>query len=217
MPVVHEVVVSERDDMGDGRRGLHLVSRTGEPASVLPVPDPIEPAFEVGLPVLTSEIHGPPVPAAATVEPGYRLRLPPPTVALALAALVLVAVAASLRWHASSPAASPPPMATAAAAARPVAAVDRPFANPEPGNEPDAMRLSFPALEVAPGTPAAGRPEPAVAHGKAGASARPPGRAREGRVASDSAARSRAAAPEPCTSNLAALGFCTLEPPSAKD
>ena len=223
VPVVHEVVVAERDDMVGGRRGLHLVSRTGEPASVLPVPVPVEPAFGLELPVLTSEIHGPPLPASTStststsVEPVSRLRMPPPAVALALAAVVLVVVAASLRWYAPSSAASPQFTATAVTAARPDAALDRPFATPGAGNEPGAVRLSFPALEVVPDTPAADRPERAVARGKAGASARPTGRAREGRPAIDPAARTRAAAPKPCTSNMAALGFCTLEPPSAKE
>jgi hypothetical protein len=217
VPVVHELVVAERDGVADGRRGLHLVSRTGEPASVLPVLEPGEPAVEVELPVLTFEVQGPPMPptASASVEPRPPLRLPPPMVALALAAVVLVVVAASLRWHAPSPAASP---ALTTTAARPDAAFDRPFATPSAGDVPDTLRLSFPAVEVAPDTAIPDRAERVPARSKAGASAaRPPGRAREGRSVVAPAVRTRATAPAPCTSNMAALGFCTLEPATAKE
>ena len=233
VPAVHEPAVAERDDMADGRRGLHLVSRTGTPASVLPAFEPGEPAFEVELPVLTSEVQGPPAMAMASatasasatatatatssVEPSSRPRFPPPMVALAFAAVVLVIVAASLRSHAPPPTASPPRTTTAAAWALPDAAFDRPFAAPAPGEVSGATRLSFPALEVVPDTPTADRPERAPARSKAGAATRPSARAREGRPAVDPAVRTRATAPAPCTSNMAALGFCTLEPPSTKE
>lgn len=224
VPVVHEVVAAERDDAADGRRGLHLVSRTGTPVSVLTVIEPVEPAFEVELPVLMSEVQEPPMPmrvptsASASLKPGSRLRWPPPPmVALALAAVALVLVAASLRWRAPSQAASPPLTTTAATAARPSAALDRPFATPASVDEPDAARLSFPSREVVPEAPVANPAERVVVHGKAGASARPSGRAREGRSAIEPTVRARATAPAPCTSNMAALGFCTLEPPSAKE
>ena len=217
VPVFRELAVVERDDVVDGRRGLHLVSRTGAQASVLPVLEPAVPAFEMELPVLTSEVQGPPMPstASASVEPRPPLRLPPPMVALALAAAVLVVVAASLRWHAPSPAASP---ALTTTAARPDAPFDRPFAAPSAGDVPDATRLSFPAVEVAPYTAIPDRAEPLSARSKAGAaSARPSGRVRKGRSAVDPAVRTRATAPATCTSNMAALGFCTLEPAPAKE
>ena len=219
VPVFHELAVVERDDVVDGRRGLHLVSRKGAPASVLPVLEPAVPAFEIELPVLTSEIQGSSAPATASapawVEPSARWRFPPPLIALAVAALVLVIIAASLRWRSPAPGAILPPDL---AAPRADAALDRQFAAPPPGDVPDGTRLAFPPLEVAPDTSVADRPERAAARSKAVAPApRPPVRAREGRSVIDPAPRPRAAVPPPCTSNMAALGFCTLEPPTAKE
>lgn len=219
VPVFRELAVVERDDVVDGRRGLHLVSRTGAQASVPPVLEPAVPAFEMELPVLTSEVQGPPMPAPtsapASVEPRSRVRFPTPMIALAFAAVVVVIVAASLRWHGPSPGASLPPATTAA---RVDAAFDRPFATPSASDMPDRTRLAFPAVEVAPYTAIPDRAEPVSARSKAGAaSARPSGRVREGRSAVDPAVRTRATAPATCTSNMAALGFCTLEPAPAKE
>ena len=225
VPAVHQQTVVEREGSADGQRGLHLVSRVGEPLSVRPAPLPTGPGRFAELPVLTTQV-GDPGPAPAALK--ARLRYPPPVIALALAVVaLLLVVAAGLRWWGAP--AGPPPMAGNAV---PVgAAAERPFASPAQGGAPDDTRLSFLPREVAPtnaaAEAAAERQARVPARAKPPAPARTGGKVRETRpavaqavdvlVPSAPPVRQRNAAPANCTSNMAALGFCTLEPASAKE
>ena len=233
VPVVYEQTVVEYAGAADGHRGLHLVSRVGTPASIQPAPARPAPEFSGELPVLTMLLEEPvlahePVPA----EPRARRPYPGPMIALAIAVVLLLLIAASLRWR-GVPAAPPPPIAGNAV---PVgAAAERPFASPAQGSAPDDTRLSFPPREVAPADAAADavadavvdRPVRVSARAKPAAPARSVSKARETRPTVAQAVdvllppappvRQRNGAPAPCTSNMAALGFCTLEPASAKE
>ncbi|MEO8807710.1 MAG: hypothetical protein ABI433_16645 [Burkholderiaceae bacterium] len=239
VPVVHAPTVVERDGSTEGRRGLHLVSRVGAPVSVsqvpapvtalistpTPTPTPTAPDPLVELPVLTAQVDEP-VPALDELR--IRPRYPLPMVALALAAMLLILVAVGLRWWGAPVAVASPPLAGNPAN---TGALERPFAPPARADAPDRATLSFPALEVAPSTVTADRPAPppppaaapAAVFASPTAPARAGGRARETRSAAAPAAgvatpvRQRKGAPAPCTSNMAALGFCTLEPASAKE
>ena len=229
VPVVYEQTVVEYAGAADGHRGLPLVSRVGTPASIQPAPARPAPEFSGELPVLTMLVEEPvlahePVPA----EPRARRPYPGPMIALAIAVVLLLLIAASLRWR-GVPAAPPPPIAGNAV---PVgAAVERPFASPAQGSAPDDTRLSFAPREVAPADAAADavadRPARVSARAKPAAPARSVSKARETRPTVAQAVdvllppappvRQRNGAPAPCTSNMVALGFCTLEPASAKE
>jgi len=237
VPVVHPPTVVERDGSADGRRGLHLVTRVGVPVSVQPAtdsaaapasapapvpiltgPDPL-----VELPVLTAQVDEP-VPSPfepTTARPPY----PRPMVVLALAAVLLVLVAVGLRWWGAPVAVASPPRAGSAVN---TGALERPFATAASADTPDRASLVFPPLQVVPNTAAADRPArvpaPAAVQANPTAPARVGGRSRETRsVAAPTAGdattpvRQRKGAPATCTSNMAALGFCTLEPASAKE
>ena len=245
VPLVHEQTVVERAGAVDGRGGLHLVSRGGTPASIQPAAVPPAPEFFGELPVLTALVEESvpvpvpapmlvpvlatmpsiePLPAAPRVRPRYSV----PMLALALAAVLLLLIAAGLRWW-GAPAALQPVTSNAV----PVGpAGERPFASPAQGSAPDELRLSFPPRQVEPTDVAASTAADSPARGPARAkpaatSARSVGKARETRPAVAKAVdallppapqgRQRNTAPAPCTSNMAALGFCTLEPASAKE
>jgi len=220
MPVVHPPIVAERDAAGGGRGGLHLVSRIGAPAPERPVSRATAPDPSIELPVLTAQVDSPgPVPVAAKA----RLRYPPPMIALVLATVLLLVVAAGLRWRGSPAAVPRPPLAANAVLAE--TALDRPFADPGQSDEPDAPRLSFPPLDVVPGDASAERPAraPVRARGTARAGGKP-GDSRSAAAPTAGVAvpiaappRQRKAAPAHCTSNKAALGFCTLEAGSARE
>ena len=229
VPVVYEQTVVEYAGAADGHRGLPLVSRVGTPASIQPAPARPAPEFSRELPVLTMLVEEPvlahePVPA----EPRARRPYPGPMIALAIAVVLLLLIAASLRWR-GVPAAPPPPIAGNAV---PVgAAAERPFASPAQGSTPDDTRLSFAPREAAPADAAADavadRPARVSARAKPAAPARSVSKARETRPTVAQAVdvllppappvRQRNGAPAPCTSNMVALGFCTLEPASAKE
>lgn len=222
VPVVPQQTVVERDGHADGRRGLHLVSRGAAPPSVQPAPGLVAPDFSVELPVLTVQVEDP---VPLSTAPNARRPYPPPLIALALAAVLLLVVAAGLRWWGAPAAVASPPLAGNPALAG--AALDRPLLSPAQSSAPDAARLAFPPLDVAPDDATADLHARAPARARAAtAPARAGGKAREtrpavaqtaGTAAPAGAARQRSAAPAACTSNMAALGFCTLEPASAKE
>ena len=211
--VVPQPTVAERDGTAGGQRGLHLVARVGALVSVQAAATPPAPDPTVELPVLTTQVEAPaPPPVAVKVRQPY----PAPMIALAFAAVLLLVVAAGLRWRGAPAVVVSPPLAGAA--------LERPFAAPAQGSAPDAANLSFPAREVAPGDASEDRQAATPARAKPVTPARAAGKAREPRAAapivllpSVPPARQRNAAPATCTSNMAALGFCTLEPASAKE
>lgn len=217
-----QTVVVERDGSANGQRGLHLVSRAGAPVPVPPAPGPALPDFSVELPVLTAQVDDPvPAPVVAKARRPYPL----PTIALALAVVVLLLVAAGLRWWGAPPAAvANAPLAGGAVNA---AAPERPFAAPVQTGTPDSASLPLPPLEVAPDAAAADREGRTPVRARPPAPARASAKARETRPAAVPTAgvaaptgvppRQRNAAPAKCTSNMAALGFCTLEPASSKE
>jgi hypothetical protein len=182
--------------------GLHVVPRACAPASVPPAaaPEPpdlaldLTPDLPLDLPLLTVPVEEP---APAPFKPAARWPARAPLIALTLAALVLLAIAASLRWRAPASVASPP---------RPIggpigeATFNSVLEAPAPGLT-DQPTLSFPAREVLPERPPADPPPRLPAHNK------PAGVGHVG-------GKLRAAS---CTSNMAALGLCTLEAASAKE
>lgn len=219
--VVQQQTVVEGDGTAGGQRGLHLVARVGALVSVQAAATPPAPDPTVELPVLTTQVEAP---APLPFEVKARQPYPAPMIALACAAVLLLVVAAGLRWRGAPAVVASPPLAGAA--------LERPFATPAQGQAPDAASLSFPAREVAPDDASVDRQVAAPAHAKAAVTpARAAAKAREPRTAAALAAarapivllpsvppaRPRNAAPATCTSNMAALGFCTLEPASAKE
>jgi hypothetical protein len=214
--VVQQQTVVESDGTADGQRGLHLVSRVGAPVSVQAAANPPGPDPTVELPVLTTQVEAPePLPFEVKARQPY----PAPMIALACAGVLLLVVAAGLRWWGAPAAVASPPLAGAA--------LERPFAAPAQGSAPDAASLSFPPREVAPDDASLDRTAAAPERAKAVTPARATAKAREPRTAAARApivllpsvppARQRGAAPATCTANMAALGFCTLEPASAKE
>lgn len=204
----------------EGRRGLHLVSRGDSPATIQAPPSTPPPADMLDLPVLTArvEVQAPyqtPAPAARALKTRRPDR---PMIALVLVAVALLAGAASLRWFAPPP--MPVPLARplpAPAAPRDEAGLERPFAAPAAGDASDDSNLSFPPSEVAPGPVAPARPARATPRSRpepppraVSAAPRPAPKPREIR-------ETISPPPAACTSNMAALGFCTLPPASAKE
>ena len=201
-------------EAADGRRGLHLVSRGGAPASVQPAPTLAAPELTPDLPVLTTVVE-PAVLVPPERNDSHHER-PMLARALALAAIVVLAVVGWVRWPA------PPPgpvasMASAPAVSRVDAAVERPFSAPAQDAEPDRASLSFPPVEGAPEAAAADPPAPSAAPSRAAppapvvsAAHRPVPKPREIR-------ETVSPPPAACTSNMAALGFCTLPPAAAKE
>ena len=222
----------------DGWRGLHLVSRVGNPASVhaavgaaahnvtavLPVlADAHEPM--PGLPILVDSVLELPLPAVPRLG---RARL----ISAALVVAVFVGAGAYLQFRAPAPAALGPAPKPSTAVQPGAAALAPVFVAPTLDSPSESPRVSFPAVEVVPGSvpviPLAGvvgRPKaaqpasPALAAakhaGKTGAAPRSATIAAKGAaVRPDRAepARKLAAPPGPCTANVAALGLCTPAP-----
>jgi hypothetical protein len=199
----------------DSRRGLHLVSRSSAPVSVQDAPTVAVPDPPLDLPVLAALVEGPALPAVAR-KAWYHDR---PMIALALAAVALLAAAAGLRWLAPPPVAPPVRVSdfpSAPATPRADAAAERPFSVPAQGDEPDRASLSFPPINGAPAVTAADPPSRSAARNRAlkartvGAAPRPVPKPREIR-------ETVSPPPAACTSNMAALGFCTLPSAAAKE
>ncbi len=199
--------------LAEGRPGLHLVSRAGDPASVQAVADAVAPLNTADLPVLTLFVEGTGPLAAARPLPSRRLR-----VIAAIAGLTLVGAAAALWWRAPAPrpaSAAPAPVTPSTPLMPRLAeSPERPFSVSANDDAPDRVRLSFPPLEVVPESALVIHPNGAAAGSKAGQS--------NGPVAAPKGSKARAAArpaaaPAACTSNMAALGFCTLDPAPAKE
>ena len=195
-----------------GRRGLRLVSRS---RAAVPVQDAralAAPEHTLDLPVLTERVEdAAPFPPAQKVW--YRDRA---MIALVLAAIALLAAAAGLRWLAPPP---EPVAGTASAPATPraEAAVEPPRWLPTQAAEPERASLSFPPVEVAPAAATAEPPAAPAARSRAPpparvvtAAPRPVPKPREIR-------ETVSPPPAACTSNMAALGFCTLPPAGAKE
>lgn len=199
----------------DGRRGLHLVSRSSAPVSVHDAPTVAVPTPPLELPVLTVLVDDPALPAAAR-KAWYHDR---PMIALALAAVALLAAAAGLRWLAPPPVQLPVPVSdlpAAPATPRADAAGERPFSVPAQGDDPDRASLSFPPINGASAVIAADPLNRGAARNRApparavSAAPRPVPKPREIR-------ETVSPPPAACTSNMAALGFCTLPPAAAKE
>lgn len=201
-------------EAADGRRGLHLVSRGSGPASVQAAPALAAPEPTLDLPVLTELVeHAVLVPPERNAWHHER-----PMIALALAVIALLAAAGGLRWLAPPP--GPEPVASrpsAPGASRADADVERPFSAPAQKAEPERASLSFPPVEAAPAAAAADPPAPTAARSRAAppahvvsAAHRPVPKPREIR-------ETVSPPPAACTSNMAALGFCTLPPAAAKE
>ncbi len=200
------------------RRGLHLVSR-GE--TTVAIETALAPAGLPDLPVLTALVEEPAMADAESAAPALRprrLRRPDRRlVVLVLVAVALLAAATALRWWApvAVPAtASPPPRA---APPRGEAGLDRPFAAPAQADVSGHAELSFPPVDVAPALAAPVRPNQAAPRGRPApptralsAAPRPAPKPREIR-------ETISPPPAACTSNMAALGFCTLPPAPAKE
>ncbi len=200
-----------RADAAEGRRGLRLVATAVTP-TLAPAPAAavaVAPADTADLPVLTALVEDAAL-APRWHKTQHRQR---PLIALSLVALALLAAAAGLRWSAPAPVASPRPAPTAAPAD---AAPERPFEPPGESSAPDRASLSFEPVEVAPAAASVDRParaargRPAPPARAVSATPRPAGPPRENR-------EMISPPPPPCTSNMAALGFCTLQPASPKE
>ena len=211
-PKPEPVAAGDDATTAEGRHGLHLVSRADAPATVQAVPATLAPAERLDLPVLTAMVEG------STLAPRrqtswHRER---PLIALAIFAIALLTAAAGLRWFAPAPAAvaSPPPEP-----AMPLAdtRLERPFAPPAPAAATEGAGLSFPPVEVAPAVATVDRAARTVAKNRPAPPARvvsaPPRPAPKPRETRETISPPPAA----CTSNMAALGFCTLAPASAKE
>lgn len=201
----------------EGRQGLHLVTRESAAASVQAVPaaPAAAPEHTLDLPVLTALLDDTPLPPRRRKS----WHLHGPVVGLAFAAITLLAAAAGLRWLVPPPVPAALPLADVLPApptSRADAALERPFAAPVQGGEPDRASLSFAPLEVTPAAPAADRPTRTAARSRPAPprAVSPPARAlpkpREIR-------ETVSPPPAACTSNIAALGFCTLAPGPAKE
>lgn len=219
MPLAGVAAVAERRAnpapsavaLTDSPRGLHLVSRAGDPASVRPAVDAEAPPKGADLPVLTAFVEGT-GPASAPVR--RRLRRTP-MLAVALGAVVLVGAAAALRWHAPAPQAARSAVSTQiVSAARAEEARARPFAEPVSVDPWAPTRLSFPPAEVLPGD-AGGKRTVSVA-GRTNVNATMVTRKR-GATRTMAAPEGLSLPSKPCSANMAALGFCTLATPSATE
>jgi hypothetical protein len=199
-----------------GRHGLHLVSTGNDAALVQVVPAAAPPEHTLDLPVLTALVEDPPW-VKREQKAWYRDR---PMIALALAAIALLAAAAGLRWLAPPPVPVAVPVAEiplAPATPRADAAALPSFAVPALIEEPAPASLSFPPIEVAPVAVAADPPARGAARSRAvppartvSATPRPVPKPREIR-------ETVSPPPAACTSNMAALGFCTLPPAAAME
>lgn len=217
-PIVEFVVEPEpaapaaSAEVSHGRRGLHLVSRSSAPVSVPDAPTLAAPEHTIELPVLTERVEDvAPLPPAQKAWHHDRA-----LIALVLAAAALLAAAAGLRWLA------PPPLPAAGIPSVPPtpradAAVEPPLLTPAQISEPERASLPFPPVEVAPDAATTKPPAPAAARSRVlpptrtvSAAPRPPPKPREIR-------ETVSPPPAACTSNMAALGFCTLPPATAKE
>lgn len=198
-----------------GRRGLRLVSRSSAAVPIQDAPPLAAPENTIDLPVLTERLEdaAPRVPAQKAWHHDRAI------IALLLIAVALLAAAAGLRWLA------PPPAPVAAIPSAPAtpradAAVEPTRGVPTQGTEPDRASLSFPPVEVAPAA-ATAEPPAAPAAPAARSRALPPARlltAAPRPVPKPREIRETVSPPPAaCTSNMAALGFCTLPPAAAKE
>lgn len=199
-----------------GRRGLRLVSRSTASVSVAEAPAVAAPEHTLDLPVLTERLED-----AAPLPPAQRAwHHDRAIIALGLIAVALVAGAAGLRWLAPPPVPVPVagiPSAPAPATPRADAAVEPALGLPAQGREPEPASLSFAPVEVAPAAPTADPPAAPATRSRAApparavtAAPRPLPKPREIR-------ETVSPPPAACTSNMAALGFCTLAPATAKE
>ena len=226
-PIVELVVEPEPAALAagaaDGRRGLHLVARTSVPLSGNDSPTVAVPEHGLDLPVLTVLVEDTALPPAR--KRWYHDR---PMIALALAALALLAAAAGLRWLAPPPAPVPAsvpvpvPVPISGLPANPAgpradAIVEQPFAGPASGEQPDRAPLSFPPTEVGPDATADVPPARAAARNRALPSARTLSAAPRPVPQPREIRETVSPPPAACTSNMAALGFCTLPPATAKE
>ena len=220
-PIVELVVEPEpaalaaSAEASHGRRGLRLVSRSSAAVPAQDAPALAAPEHMLDLPVLTERVE-----EAASLPPAQKAwRHDRAMIALVLAAVALLAAAAGLRWLA------PPPEPVAGIPSAPAtpligAAVEPPGWVPTPGAEPERARLSFPPVELA---PAAATAEPPAAPAAPAARSRALPPARVVTAAPRPVPKPReiretiSPPPAACTSNMAALGFCTLPPATAKE
>ncbi len=204
----------------EGRRGLHLVSRGDAPLTIQAAQTAPAPDHRLDLPVLTAlfEDAAPSEQAAAAAQPLKARRPDRPMFSLVLAGIALLAVAASVRWFAPVPAPLPAAVPLPAPATpREEVRLERPFTLPVSSDAPDVADLSSPPVELAPGPVAPVRPARATPRSQTApppravsAAPRPAPKPREIR-------ETISPPPAVCTSNMAALGFCTLPPASAKE
>ncbi|MDP3821885.1 MAG: hypothetical protein Q8R33_10450 [Burkholderiales bacterium] len=218
LPIVELVVEPEpaapaaSAEASHGRRGLRLVSRSSAAVPVQDAPPLAAPEPMLDLPVLTEQVEdAAPMPPAQKAWHHDRAMI-----ALVLAAVALLAAAAGLRWLA------PPPepvagIPSAPATPRADAAVEPSLGLPAQGGEPERAGLSFAPVEVAPAAATAEPPAAPAARSRAlpparvvTAAPRPVPKPREIR-------ETVSPPPAACTSNMAALGFCTLPPATAKE
>lgn len=203
-PSAGVVTVTAPGGAADGRRGLHLVSRGEAPESIEAAPSLPARTDAPDLTVLTALLEGEvPLPAQAALPLKARRR-GRPLISLAVLACALLAAAAGLRWFAPVPGPLSGPSPAAAAPQLEGARLERPFRAPAPSVASDATELSFPPVEVVPRRLA---PPPSA---WVSAAPRPAPKPREIRETISPPAAA-------CTSNMAALGFCTLPPASAKE
>jgi hypothetical protein len=214
-PIVERVVepapAAGTEVSSDGRHGLHLVARGSGPAAVHAATAVAAPGHTLDLPVLTALVEDTPR-VAREHKARYHQR---PMIGLALAAFALLAAAAGMRWLWSPPA----PIAglPSTAAPRAEAALERPFSLPAQGGEPELARLSFPPVEVAPEASAADPPARKAARSQPAAPVRTPSAAPRPVPKPREIRETVSPPPAACTSNMAALGFCTLPPAPAKE
>ncbi len=225
VPFAPDRAVAEHAGAANGQRGLRLVSRGDVPTLVLQVPALSAPGPFGELPVLTTLVEKPlPVTAPMPVEPRAQSPYPRLLIALLITVAALLSITAGLQWW-SVPAAPPRPVVGSAA---PVAVdADLPLVDLGQAGALTDRRLSFPPQEVAPTDAVTDQPARVPARAKPGAPARfgrkapetlpTVAQAVEVLVPSTPPAGQRKAAPSTCTSNMAALGFCTLEPASAEE
>ncbi|MEQ1685232.1 MAG: hypothetical protein ABL916_16420, partial [Burkholderiaceae bacterium] len=222
-PAPAATTVTVTVEASDGRRGLHLVSRGEAPVSIETAPAMPVPAELPDLPVLTALVEdtalsedtatGPAAPA-----PLLKARRPDrPMIAVAFVAFALLAAAAGLRWFAPVPAVVLPAGPAPAALTRDEARLERPFAAPAPVGAPDAAELTFPPVDVAPGAATTVPPTRAATRNRAAPPPRAPSAAPRPAPKPREIRETISPPPAACTSNMAALGFCTLPPASTKE
>ena len=220
LPIVELVVEPEPEpaapaasaEASHGRRGLRLVSRSSAAVPLQDAPALAAPEHTLDLPVLTERVED-----AGPLPPAQKAwRHDRAMIALVLAAVALLAAAAGLRWLA------PPPepvagIPSAPATPRADAAVEPTRGVPAQSAEPDRASLALPPVEVAPAAANAEPPAAPAARSRAlpsarvvAAAPRPVPKPREIR-------ETVSPPPAACTSNMAALGFCTLPPAGAKE